>query len=98
MPESKKQQHEWAPSARRAYLRSLEYIAADDVRTAQLVAERVAHSLELIETNPAIGTPVQGGRVRSYPVPRTGHGFNYIVMAGSIRVVRWYRQSQNVKR
>ena len=35
---------------------------------------------------------------RRYPVPRTGHGFNYRVTAGTIKIVRWYRQSQNVKR
>ncbi len=98
MPESKKRQHEWAPSARRAYLRSIDYIATEDLRTARLVAERVAHSLELIETNPDMGTPIQGSRARRYPVPRTGHGFNYRVTAGAIKIVRWYRQSQNVKR
>ena len=30
--------------------------------------------------------------------PRTGYEFNYIVIADAIRVVRWYRQSQTVKR
>lgn len=95
---SKKRLHEWAPSARRAYLRTLDHIAGEDVHTARLVAERVAHSLELIETNPGMGSPVQGGRVRSYPVPRTGHAFNYRETTEGIKIVRWYRQRQNVKR
>ena len=86
------------PSARRAYLRTLEYIANEDANTARLVAERVAHSLELIETNSGMGTPAQGGRVRRYPVPRTGHEFDYCETADGIKIVRWYRQSQNVKR
>ncbi len=98
MPGSKKRLHEWAPSARRAYLRTLDHIASDDVHTAKLVAERVAHSLELIETNPGMGTPVQGSRVRRYPVPRTGHAFNYRETVEGIKIVRWYRQRQNVKR
>ncbi len=86
------------PSARRAYLRSLEYIANEDANTARLVAERVAHSLELIETNPQMGTPAQGGRVRRYPVPRAGHGFDYRESVGGIKILRWYRQAQNLKR
>ncbi|OFZ98370.1 MAG: hypothetical protein A3H35_12520 [Betaproteobacteria bacterium RIFCSPLOWO2_02_FULL_62_17] len=98
MPGSKKRLHEWAPSARRAYLRTLDHIASDDVHTAKLVAERVAHSLELIETNPGMGTPVQGSRVRRYPVPRTGHAFNYRETVEGIKIVRRYRQRQNVKR
>lgn len=76
MPENKKRLHEWAPSARRAYLRTIDHIASEDFHTATLVAERVAHSLELIETNPGMGTPVQGGRARRYPLLRTGHAFN----------------------
>lgn len=98
MPASKKRLHEWAPGAHRAYLRTLDYIARDDIHTARLVAERVAHSLELIETNPGMGTPVQGGRVRRYPVPRSGHAFNYRETANGIKIVRWFRQSQNVQR
>ncbi len=98
MPKSRKSPHEWAPSARRAYLRTLEIIADDDHRTAMLVAERVAHSLDLIETNPAMGTLIQGGRSRRYAVPRTGHAFNYRETATGVEIVRWYRQRQNVKR
>ena len=98
MPESKKRLHEWMPGARKAYLRTLEYIASEDANTARLVAERVAHSLELIETNSGMGTPVQGGRVRRYPVPRTGHGFDYRQTREGIKIVRWYRQSQQLKR
>ena len=98
MPASRKYQHSWAPRARRAYLRTLAYIAGDDSHSARLVAERVAHSLELIETNPRMGTPLAGGRGRRYPVPRTGHAFNYRVTADGIEILRWYRQVQNVKR
>ena len=98
MPEGRSRPHEWAPSARKAFLRTLDRIAAEDPKTAALVAERVAHSLELIETNPVMGTPVQGSRVRRYPVPRTGHAFNYLELDGMIRIVRWFRQRQNVKK
>ena len=58
----------------------------------------VAHSLGLIETNSGMGTPVQGGRVRRYPVPRIGHGFDYRQTREGIKIVRWYRQSQQLKR
>ena len=98
MPADKKRLHEWSPGAHRAYLRTLDDIAQEDIRAATLVAERVAHSLELIETNPAMGTPVQASRVRRYPVPRTGHAFNYRETASGIKIVRWFRQSRNLKR
>lgn len=79
-------------------MRTLAYIAAEDVLTATLVAERVAHSIELLETNSGLGTLVQGRRLRRYPVPRTGHAFNYREAAGGIEIVRWFRQTRNVKR
>ena len=53
MPASKKRLHEWAPAARRAYLRTLEYIAAD---------------------------------------------VNYSETLDGIKIVRWYRQRQNIKK
>ena len=98
MPEGRSRPHEWAPSARDAFLRTLDHISREDPRTAALVAERVAHSLELIETNPGMETPVQGSRARRYSEPRTGHAFNYLDMNGVIKIVRWFRQRQNVKK
>jgi plasmid stabilization system protein ParE len=48
---------EWLPSARAAYLETLEHIARDDPRAAGLVAQRVEKSLALIRSMPGLGTP-----------------------------------------
>lgn len=87
---------EWLPSARAAYLDTLEYIARDDPNTAQLVAQRVERSLSLIRSMPGIGTPTAMPSVRRYPLPNTGHVIDYRVFRDHIRVQRWYRARRNI--
>lgn len=87
---------EWLPSARAAYLETLEYIARDDPRTAERGAQRVEKSLALIRSMPSLGTPTAKPGVRRYPVPDTGHVFDYRVLRHSIRLQRWYRARRNV--
>jgi plasmid stabilization system protein ParE len=87
----------WMPSALAAYEKSLRYIADQDGHTAELIEERVAHSMALIDAHPGMGTPVLDSSARRYPIPRTGHGVNYVVANDGIRIVRWYRQRQDIK-
>jgi plasmid stabilization system protein ParE len=63
---------EWLPSARSAYLESLDYIARDDPRAAEQIAHRVEKSLSLIQSMPGLGTPTAMRGVRRYPVPESG--------------------------
>ena len=86
---------EWLPSARVAYLETIEYISQDDPSTAALVAQRVEKSLTLILSMPTLGTQTAAPGVRRYPIPNTGHVINYRIMRGRIRVQRWYRARQD---
>lgn len=87
---------EWTRPARAAYNASIAYIAEDDPNTAQLVETRVAKSLALLATQPAMGTPGKIPGRRVYPIPRIGFSINYRVTAEAIIIDRWYRQRQNV--
>ena len=96
MPERRAaKQLEWLPSARAAYLETLEYVARDDPNTAELIAQRVEKSLSLIQSMPGIGTPTARPGVRRYPIPNTGHVMDYRVLRERIRVQRWYRAWRN---
>lgn len=97
MPERRAaKQLEWLPSARAAYLETLEYVARDDPNTAELIAQRVEKSLSLIRAMPSLGTPTARPGVRRYPIPNTGHVIDYRVLRERVRVQRWYRARRNV--
>jgi len=82
---------EWLPSARAAYLESLEYIAHEDEHAARQVAQRVERSLATIQDMPMIGTPTAAPGLRRYPIPNTGHVVNYRVTSTRIIVRRCNR-------
>lgn len=88
-------QLEWLPSARAAFLETLEYVARDDPTTAELIAQRVEKSLSFIQSMPSMGTPTARPGVRRYPIPNTGHVIDYRVIRERIRVQRWYRARKN---
>ena len=48
-------QLEWLPSARAAYLETLEYVSRDDEQAARLIAQRVARPLAAIQAMPLVG-------------------------------------------
>lgn len=62
----------WLPSARKAYSRSIVYIAEQDRRAADLVAERVEKALDMIALQPGMGTPVSRLGRRRFPMPAGG--------------------------
>ncbi|GJI95238.1 type II toxin-antitoxin system RelE/ParE family toxin [Duganella vulcania] len=84
----------WLPSARKAYSRSIVYIAEQDRRAADLVAERVEKALDMIALQPGMGTPVSRLGRRRFPIPRTGHVIEYYVANDEVRVTRWARQTR----
>ncbi|MFM8901060.1 MAG: type II toxin-antitoxin system RelE/ParE family toxin [Burkholderiales bacterium] len=84
----------WSAQARRQWLASLALIAEEDPLVAELVLSRVEKSLRVLAEFPAVGSPAPVAGVRSYPVPKTGHSFDYRVARGEIRIQRWYRQRQ----
>ena len=97
-PGVEKKPVEWAASARAALAATMEKIHHEDAHAAQLVAQRLEKSLAILQSFPKLGTPINGTRSRSYPVPHTGHSFNYRVTGNAIQITRWYRQRQNVRR
>ena len=84
----------WSHQASRQYLESLRHIAFEDWHAAQLVQSRVEKSLKLLAQFPALGSIAAVAGVRTYPVPRTGHSFDYRVVRNEIRIQRRYRQRQ----
>ena len=84
----------WSHQASRQYLESLRHIASEDWHGAQLVQSRVEKSLKLLVQFPALGSIAAVAGVRTYPVPRTGHSFDYCVVRNEIRIQRRYRQRQ----
>jgi plasmid stabilization system protein ParE len=98
MPGGRSRRLDWAPGARAAYCETLEQIAGDDPRAAELVRERVARALELIAGYPGIGTRGSRRGHRRYPVGRTGHVIGYRTTRNGIVVMQWYRARQNIPR
>ncbi len=84
----------WSYRASSQYLKSLRHIEGEDVRAAVAVQERVEKSLQLLEKFPNLGTIAAVPGVRTYPVPKTGHSFDYRLVRNQIRIQRWYRQRQ----
>jgi plasmid stabilization system protein ParE len=84
----------WSAQARGQFLASLSHIASEDPLAAELVFKRVEKSLRTLSEFPEMGTPAPVAGVRSYPVPKTGHSFDYRIVRGEIRIQRWYRQRQ----
>ncbi|MSP97064.1 MAG: type II toxin-antitoxin system RelE/ParE family toxin [Betaproteobacteria bacterium] len=85
----------WSARALSAFELTLDHIAADDPATAEKLRARVAHSIELIQSQPGIGTSTATPGVRRYPVPNTGHVFTYRVVDAELRIMRWFRARQD---
>ncbi len=84
----------WSAQAHRHLLASLAHIADEDPIAAELVFKRVEKSLRTLSEFPDMGSPAPVVGVRTYPVPKTGHSFDYRVVKGEIRIQRWYRHRQ----
>jgi plasmid stabilization system protein ParE len=84
----------WSVQARDQYLATLARVAKQDPLSAELVNKRVERTLQLLRSFPELGTPAPAVGVRTYPVPKTGHSFDYRLVRGQIRIQRWYRQRQ----
>lgn len=84
----------WSVQARDQYLASLARVAEQDPLSAELVNKRVERTLQLLRSFPELGTSAPSVGVRTYPVPKTGHSFDYRLVRGQIRIQRWYRQRQ----
>ncbi len=83
---------ELSPRAAREYHAELEYIAADDPQAAGLVFSRVERTLDLIERNPAMGTPGRLPGTREWAVARTSPTVTYCPRPTKIQIARMLHQ------
>lgn len=81
----------WSVAAQRALDQTMAHINAQDYSTGLLVLQRVSKVIDLLSTQPDIGTPTYLPALRRYPVPKTGHTIEYRVTANDIVIVRWVR-------
>lgn len=84
---------DWTGTARREYLAQLGWIAAENPLAAELVRQRIEHSLDLIRLQPGLGTPDQRQR-RRHSVPRTPFTLYYRETAHSIQILRILHHAQ----
>ena len=89
---------DWGRRALDAYVSTLIHIGSENRQSAYLVEERVDRALALILAHPGLGTPGPRRNERIFAIPNTGHVVQYRVLAGSIRITRWYRARQGVHR
>ena len=89
---------EWARAAQDAFEASIDFIATEDPFTARLVVERVENALRQIQAHPKIGKLAGARGRRAFSIPNTGHIVNYRATKNAIRILRWYRSKQNVRR
>ncbi len=89
-----KKRLDWTQTARRQYLDHLGWIAARNPIAAENVQNRIEHSLELIQSDPAIGTPDKKKR-RRHPVPHTPFTVYYRIKRSVVQVLRILHQRQD---
>jgi plasmid stabilization system protein ParE len=89
-----KRRLDWTQTARRQYLDQLAWIAERNPTAAQGVQRRIEHSLDLIQTDAALGTPDKKKR-RRHPVPRTPFTIYYRIKRSSIQVLRVLHDRQD---
>jgi len=76
----------------------MDRIAAQDPHTSVVLRQRVEKIIDLLLTQPSIGTPVAGGAAWRFPIPHTGHTIEYMVADGKLKITRWYRQTRQLRR
>ena len=89
-----KKRLDWTQTARHQYLDQLGWIAERNPVAAENVQSRIEHSLELIRSDPALGTPDKKKR-RRHAVPHTPFTVYYRIKQSSIQVLRVLHQRQD---
>jgi plasmid stabilization system protein ParE len=84
----------WSPRAQSSLDETMAHIDAQDVFTGRLILKRLHTALDLISTQPDIGTRINKRHARRFAIPKTGHTIDYLVQSNEILVIRWVRQRQ----
>ena len=70
------------------------YINAQDPIAGGLVLQRLQNAIDIIESQPGIGTATDRPNLRRFPIPKTGHTIEYRMTREAITIVNWVRQAR----
>ncbi|MRX09771.1 hypothetical protein GJ697_18195 [Pseudoduganella sp. FT25W] len=84
----------WSARAQKSLDQTIGHVYAQDTNTARLIIQRLQKALDLIATQPAIGTPTKIAGLYRFPIPKTGHTIEYRIHQTSITIMRWARHTR----
>lgn len=84
----------WSPRAVRHLVALREYIAQDSEQNAALVAQRILHSVELLQTQPNMGRPGRVVGTRELVVPDTPFIIPYRVRRDRLELIAVFHGHQ----
>ncbi|MGD0268442.1 MAG: type II toxin-antitoxin system RelE/ParE family toxin [Candidatus Sulfotelmatobacter sp.] len=84
----------WLKTALKNFAEEISYIASDDPAAASLVARRIADTVALLATQPAIGRPGRIPGTRELLVPKTRYLVPYRVRRGVVEILRVFHTSR----
>ncbi len=84
----------WSPRAIRHLVALRDHIAQDSEQNAALVAQRILHSVELLQTQPDMGRPGRVVGTRELVVPKTPYIIPYRVRRESLELIAVFHGHQ----
>jgi toxin ParE1/3/4 len=84
----------WSPRAIRHLVALREHIAQDSEQSAALVAQRILHSVELLQTQPEMGRPGRVVGTRELVVPNTPYIIPYRVRRERLELIAVFHGHQ----
>ena len=84
----------WSPRAIRHLVSLREHIAADSEQNAALVAQRILHSVELLQTQPEMGRPGRVVGTRELVVPNTPYIIPYRIRRERLELIAVFHGHQ----
>jgi toxin ParE1/3/4 len=84
----------WSPRAIRHLVALREHIAKDSEQNATLVAQRILHSVELLQTQPDMGRPGRVVGTRELVVPNTPYLIPYRVRRERLELIAVFHGHQ----
>ena len=92
MGTARKKRLEWSRLGLRELWESFDYIAAENLRAALAIRDRIEHAADLLIAQPLIGRPGQKPGTREYPIPGAPYTLVYRVTGGVIKIGRVLHQ------
>ncbi len=86
----------WLRKALRNLDEEARYIASDNAAAAQLVVQRVMHTVDLLAAQPALGRPGRVPGTRELLVPKTRYIVPYRVQGDVVEILRVFHSSRRL--